>query len=425
MLPADPPDLPKTDPNPPPIELTPDNASAGQLAWLGFGLGLGFICFALPAWFLFWILSTLAGTLGIAELLEQTRGLAPTTYGGAIWLAIAFIALMVLIEFYAIFRPKDERPGCLVAIFTRPSLALFFLAIPTWLLVKVDLNGTDIPDVLTTFLLLCSLGYIFVILPIALLAVLSRVARKLWQIGKRSGFRSGVLGTIGIALASLLPLVCALEEDRNHSDNSADEVVATVTRGIEAAENKDFVDGSREALVAISAGIGEPRDKALFDDCVEALFINPPHSGLGILNETINNLARGVDYAVAEQIAQETVIEVCLGHSKRPFKDVTTRFRWLAKQRQKNSWRRTKLVRRCTIDIKQLYYDSPQESPDRQVEFLKLNRALCTLDPIDRKILEQWAIGNNSTEISAELNISAATIRQRKKRALAKLRTLL
>lgn len=425
---ANPYDLPKADPSSPPTEPNPSTASGGQLAWLGFGLGLGFICFALPAWFLVWLASTVFGTIGIADLLEQTRGLAPTTYGGAFWLATAFTSLMVLVELFAIFRPKEERPGCLVAILTRPSLALFFLAIPTWLLVKIDMGGTDVPDILTTFLLLVSLGYIFVILPIALLALCCRVARSLWRFGKGSGFRSGVFGTLGIALATLLPLVCATHDPTEADDDEGEEIAAQLEHGAAVIDREGLPDGSLILLKEITEAPGHslPRlkPKDLFDECIEDLFRDG--DGRSHLRKTISDLASGgTDLDLAEQIAQETAIEVCLGHSKSPFDNVESRFLWLARQRKKNHWRHTSVVQRCTIAVEQHFYDPLPSSPTDHVQQLQLNRALCSMEKLDREVLRDWAIGFNATEIAAKRGISASTVRQRKKRALAKLRRML
>ncbi|HGG57523.1 MAG TPA: hypothetical protein ENK31_06980, partial [Nannocystis exedens] len=278
MLGSDPHD-PKTNPSPTPTEAPPSTASGGQVAWLGFGLGLGFFCFALPACLLIWLVSTVLGTLGIAEFLEQTRGLAPTTYGGAFWLATAFTTVMVLVELFATFRPKEERRGYLVALLTRPSLALFFLAIPTWLLVKIDMGGTDVPDILTTFLLLVSLGYIFVILPIALFALCSRFTRSLWRISKGSGFRSGVFGTLGIALAALMPVFCATHDTTDADDNTGEEIAAQLEHGVAVLEREGLPDGSLLLLKEITEAPGHSlplrKPKDLFDECIEDLFRDP------------------------------------------------------------------------------------------------------------------------------------------------------
>jgi len=425
MLGPDPYDLPKADPSPTPTEPNPSTASGGQLAWLGFGLGLGFFCFVLPAWFLVWLASTVFGTFGIAEFLERTRGLAATTYGGAFWLATAFTALMVLVELIAIFRPKEERPGCLVAILTRPSLALFFLAIPTWLLVKIDLGGTDVPDILTTFLLLVSLGYIFAILPIALFALCSRVTRSLWRIGKASGFRAGVFGTLGLALAAVMPLVCATQDSTDADDDAAEEFAAQLEHGVTVLEREGLPDGSLLLLKEITEAPGHSlplrKPKDLFDECIEDLFRDPQ-----TMQKTINSLSRDkFGYELAEQIAQETAIEVCLGHSDRPLENVESRFVWLASQRRKNAWRHTNLVQRCRIAVEQHYYDPLPISPEDHAQLLQLNRALCSLEKLDREVLKGSAMGFNATEIAAKLGISASAVRQRKKRALAKLRRLL
>ena len=47
------------------------------------------------------------------------------------------------------------------------------------------------------------------------------------------------------------------------------------------------------------------------------------------------------------------------------------------------------------------------------------------MERLDREVLRGWALGYNAAEIGDKLNISAAAVRQRKKRALEKLRARL
>lgn len=72
----------------------------------------------LPLLFLLWAVGVVFGVVVIAEALERTRGLAPSTYGGAFWLAVAFVVVLVLVEVITWFAPRREGEragGCLGA----------------------------------------------------------------------------------------------------------------------------------------------------------------------------------------------------------------------------------------------------------------------------------------------------------------------
>ncbi|MBK8262605.1 MAG: hypothetical protein IPK80_14885 [Nannocystis sp.] len=53
---------------------------------------------------------------------------------------------MALLELRAIASAKKGAPGFLRSLLTRPSAGLFWLFVPTIVLVRVDLKGTDVPD---------------------------------------------------------------------------------------------------------------------------------------------------------------------------------------------------------------------------------------------------------------------------------------
>jgi len=432
---------PAASPEPPSAaDLAPTTAgaSAGQLVFLVLGILLFAALWALPVVLMLWLGSSALGGLGIAEALERTRGLAPGTFGGAFWLAGGFTALMAVLEARAILRGSKEL-GLLATLLTRPVTGLLVLFVPTLLLVRVDLRGTDVPDILTTTLLLCCLGYVCLILPLALLSTSWRLARWMWRVGRRSGFASGALGTLGLAFASCVPLLCATSDDRSPPDPDFQKLGAAIERGFERAEREDLVDGSLTVLRALAEVI--PNDpeppssppwlgegsKDLFDTCIDLLHRDP--DGTSARDETIRYfVARGTDRSLATQIVQETLLELCLGHAKHPYADLKQRFRWLSQNRRKNNWRRQNLRDSCSLAVQHTYYDVQPPSPEAQADFLALNRALCSLeDPRDQEILRLWAMDHEADEIGRRLDppMTAASVRQRKKRALDKLRARL
>jgi len=147
---------------------------------MGLGLALLTGLGTLPLLAILWVLGATLGVVITAEALERTRGLAPSTYGGAFWLACAFVVLLVVLELVTWFtpRPEGQRPrGCLAALLTRPLVAVLLLFLPCVLLVRCDLGGTDVPDIITATALLCVLGYCLFVLPIAFVALTIRLAR--------------------------------------------------------------------------------------------------------------------------------------------------------------------------------------------------------------------------------------------------------
>jgi DNA-directed RNA polymerase specialized sigma24 family protein len=422
---------PPTDPSPPTDPPSADRsvASGGQLAFLTFGLLLFVLLFALPMILLFWLVSAFIGSIGVAEALERTRGLAPTTYGGAFWLAVAFTGVMALLELRAIASAKKGAPGFLRSLLTRPSAGLFGLFVPTFFLVRADIKGTDVPDILTTTLLLCCLGYV----PLPLLAASWRLTRWMWKIGKNSGFASGALGTLGLAFATCVPLVCA-GSDESPNDEASTAAFAAFERGIKDAEGKGPVDGSLALLTALAEDTTQDPplqhapasgipwlgagSKDRFDECIHTL--HRDSDSKSARDQTIHYLvARGTERDLAEQIVQEALLEVCLGHAKGPYDDLKKRFRWLTHQRSKNEWRRRSFADSCMIAIQRDFEFGDDGALERHADALALNRALCELGDPDAAILRATADGYEAAEIGLSLNppLTAATVRKRRERA--------
>lgn len=435
---------PSTDPAPSTstaIAATDPSATTGQLAFLLLGMLLFVALCALPIAALLWFGGVFAGSFGVAELLERTRGLAPDTYKHAFRIALIFTGAMALTEIGRIFaRPPADR-GLLARLVTRPSIGLLLLFIPTIFLARIDMRGTDVPDLLTTSLLLCCLGYIYVILPLSLLTLAGGLTRGLWRRGRRSGFAAGALGTLGLAFASCVPVLCATGNG-DSDDPTVKKLESAWQRGLAEAGRRDFVPGSLAFLGALAEAIPNPPaiappsptpapppwvgdgDKDRFDECIESLSRN--RQGGIAREDTVNYFTlRGTERGLAEQIVQESLIELCLGHAKQPYDDLLKRFRWLTQKRRQNEWRRQNNWNQCELSVAQHYYADPAELPEDQVDFIAVNRALCSLeDPRDRVILELSVLDLDADEIGRNLDppLSGAAVRQRKKRALAAVR---
>lgn len=420
-------------------EAPPASASTKpQLLFLGLGLLSFALLWAAPVALCVWVLGWFFGSVGIAEALERTRGLAPTTYGGAFWLAVVVTVVMAVLEVRAMIRKQPERRSWLLRFITRPSTAYFALILPTVLLVRLDVRGTDVPDILTTTLLLCCLGYVWFILPLAMAAVSWRVTWWMWRKGSGSSFAAGVLGMLGISFASCTPLMCVVEDDEEPAP-SVERVGNAFDRGFDRAEGQDAIDGSRALMGALAEVIdneparssrsssdstevsSESTDKDLFGDCVTTL-VSGGSSSHKEIQISIFIRRHGFDRITAEQIVQDAVLDLCLRHAnpmKSPYANVAAVFNLRADSRRKNWLRNQSSRNRCVIRA-QGFYDVPQD--ELTLESAALDRALCDLDGRDRRILELSALGHDSSTIGQLVGLSKDAVRQRKAQAIKRVR---
>lgn len=414
----------------------PSTSTKPQLLFLGLGLLSFALLWAAPVALLVWVLGMFFGSIGIAEMLERTRGLAPTTYGGAFWLAVVVTVAVAALEVRAMIRGTESRSWAFRFI-TRPSTAYFALLMPTVLLVRLDTRGTDVPDILTTTLLLCCLGYVWFILPLGMAAVAWRLTWWMWQKGSGSSFAAGVLGMLGLSFATCTPLVCAVD-DEEEPWPPAERAGEAFGRGFERARGQDAVDGSHTLMVELAEVLDEQKsitpspspsetyqtDSARFDGCVEDLF----RGGTNSLREQKISSFTGqyfLDRSVAQDIVQDAILELCLRHARigsEPFDNLAAVFNKKADDRRRN-WHRGQGARnRCAVRLAGRYVD-PRDLP--AVESETFERAYCSLDEDERLILELSALDYEAGAIGEPLGLSAETVRQRKHRAIKKVRHLL
>lgn len=426
----------------------PAPASPGQKFWLGLGIALMTALGSLPVLFLLWAVGTLVGVVFVAEALERTRGLAPATYGGAFWLAVAFVGLLVLLEIATWFAPRKdgERPtGCMAALFTRPMVAVLVLLLPCVLLVRCDLGGTDVPDIMTTTALLCVLGYGLFALPIAFVALALRVARWLWRVGQRSSFRSGVVAGAGILAGAILPtcVVCAPVDPDEAADN--ERYSAALDRGLEALadqiDRKGLVEGSMAALtvaatvipgtsgpwtappVVVPPATPESPPEARLRSCV-ALFTGRPQRTATVEAATrwlMDN--RAADRDTANLVAYDTVLKVCSRHVGRPIADLVPYFWAAVKKNFCKNLGRNPLARCSTLDAIEATCElgGSYGSPGQIDAAIDLRARFCRLEDRDHDIVLRSLEGETSEEIAAALAMTAANVRQRNGRALKKM----
>lgn len=412
------------------------SASTGSLLWLLLGLALFLFCFALPVLAIVWAVIAYVGTFGIAEILEQTRGLEPATYRIAFWIVALFTGVMLALELRQTFRRRENGRGLLFGVLVRPSLLLPLLAIPTSMLVKLDMGGTDVPDLITTTLLLGALGYIYVILPLAALLFLFRVTRLCWWGGHGANLTARFVGTVGVILGSIVPVVCALEDDADSYTNSSSSGSQALDRALEELEDDDLVEGTHDALAELASSVPPGQfalpiasrpidgDYRRFDECIETLASSRP--GLDARREVIALLSRryALDPATAEDIAQQKALDVCLHHAQSARADLIPYFMQSAKNATKNEYRNHHNRQACLVSYGaqvDARVSNPW-SPSRVDDFLQFTSLMCQLDDTDRQLMQLVGEGHTAREIKQTLGLSSeAAVRQRKKRAMKRL----
>lgn len=407
--------------------------------------GLG----SIPVLLLLWGLGSILGVVYIAEALERTDGLVPTTFGGAFWLAVVFLGILVLLEIGTWF-PRGDAPqgrgGCLTALLTRPTFAAVLLVLPTVLLVRWDLRGTDVPDVVTTTALLCVLGYGLFVLPLAFVASAIRLARWLWRVGSGSSFRSGLVAGSATVLGALLPtcMVCAPPE---HPVRRAPEAaVAQIGGGSDAlgegVERKGYLEGTLAALTQAADVIPgtsgpwalppallpeAPRELSI-GECVGKLLNS--RTGRAEVEKAILRLQNrwGADYDTANAVAYATVVSVCRAHEKKPKDNLEYYYRESIDRNYCKSYQRNPLRQcdpmdrigaRCERGSLVASYGDPAELD----VVMDLRARLCRLrKDEDREIVRRTMEGETSKQIGTDLGLSEATVRKRLERAIDQMR---
>jgi DNA-directed RNA polymerase specialized sigma24 family protein len=437
--PASPP-APATVSAPTPIPDQP-GASPGQKIWMGLGLALLTGLGTLPLLLMVWVVGATLGVVVTAEALERTRGLAPSTFGGAFWLACAFIALLVVLELVTWFTPRPEGPrprGCLAALLTRPLVAVLLLFLPCVLLVRCDLGGTDVPDIITTTALLCVLGYGLFVLPIAFVSVALRLGRWLWRVGQRSSFRSGLVAGVGAVLGALLPtcLVCAppdLEED-----NPTARYVAAVQRSAEHISDEigrnGALDGSLAALTSAATQIPgttgpwkplplPPPLDARLRTCVAQF--TAANRRLATVEQAARWLVthRNADHDTANAVAYGTVFAVCRKHARAAVTGDLDQYFWRSvKNNYCKDLGRNALAQCSSFDTLDARCDGlPSVSGDQLDAAIDLRARLCRLDEENRAIVLRDFEGDTSEQIGAARGLTAATVRKRLERSYKKM----
>lgn len=414
--------------------------SSGQKVWMALGLVWMTTLGAIPLLLVLWVTGAFFGVIVIAEALERTRGLAPTTFGGAFWLSCALVVLLIVLE-VATWFPRDKartRGGLLVALMTRPMLAAILVLLPTVLLVRVDLEGTDVPDIVTTTALLFLLGYGLFVLPIAFVATSIRLARWLWRVGSGSSFRGGLVAGVAAVLGSLFPVCTLCSPPNPETDALEASFNAAIRDGANALGDsvgrKGVVEGVHGALgraaEVIPGSSGPwglppallPDVRGAIEACVTELATSS--RGRATVDKATDWLRRNksTDRDTANAVAYATIWTVCRVHARSPLGDLEGYYWKAVKQNFCKTYQRDPL-RECPVfDEAEHRCESDGFPFERRIDtVLDFRGRLCRLQSQDRDIILRTLTGETSAEIARKVGMTDANVRQRLRRALQRI----
>jgi hypothetical protein len=295
---------------------------------------------------------------------------------------------------------------------------VLLLFLPCVLLVRCDLGGTDVPDIITTTALLCVLGYGLFVLPIAFVALALRLARWLWRVGQRSSFRSGLVAGVGAVLGALLPtcMVCSPPDPEADDPNERFGAAVRARRRHlgDEIDRKGSMEGSLSALADAATVIPgttgpwkprppEPPLDSRLRSCVAQF--TAPTAALATVEQAARWLisTRRADHDTANAVAYGTVFAVCRKHAREPVTGDLDQYFWRSvKNNYCKDLGRNALAQCSAFDTLDARCDGlPSVSGDQLDAAIDLRARLCRLDERDRAIVLRDFEGDTSEQIAA------------------------
>lgn len=393
-------------------------ASLGERAALGVALWAASIGVGVPAIAFLWIAAVSLTTSVTAEALDHTGGLEETTFGGGYWLSMG---LNVTILLWSVVRRLRKRPA--------PWKPLAFLAVAylvlIWTAVFPDLaNAVDVPDVLTTFALLGADALASYVFPVLLLILLVRGMGHLWGIGQRSSLAAQQIGIattcLGLGCMTLAVGLAAVDLEPKSLDVAVEEF--TDSLDVEGVKGElQVYDALSLALGSeLSGDQGTAASQSAFGDCAETLADLQVDRRPVLEQATSTLIRRGLSKADAEDVAMDTLIDVCLEHAKRGGLDNPVLYYWAALRNHAYDFHR----KRGKVEP---WGDEVMEDPEvvaaaarmeHEGELATLLAALARLSAADQRVLTlRYVDGLSHAEIAQRLDRREAAVRQQVKRA--------
>lgn len=402
------------------------NMQGVVVAALAVMVGLGVVAAAL----MLWAGLVIGMAAGVAELLEQTNGLAEATYDTAF--VLAAVGTVVLGGGWLHIR-FGKRPTRARQWQIEVGAAAAMLAV-TGTLAAVDLRTVDVPDLLTAALLQMSLGAGSLLLAVWVF----RGALHMWKVISESDALAGAFGVV-------LPLMVLVRFGGcEHPDE--DETLAVLEGSIESvadvADERGLLEASRSSATEVSGEIdtslstrGESSKPKQWSDardfsggvraaeCMEKLIAD----GSPSFSEEAVIKYRGRLGEDARDLVHDTIIEVCEEQVAKPDANVGHHFKRRIRDRvsnaRRNRWVRAEALR--NMDVCPTMLGRSAGSPD-PLDHYDLRKSLCALEQEDRRVIVLSAKGYSAAQIGLKSHgVKSAAVRQRRSRALTKLKALM
>ncbi|WP_428264308.1 RNA polymerase sigma factor [Haliangium sp.] len=366
-----------------------------------------------------WLVATVLAAGVTAEALEHSGGLEPTTFGGGYWLAMGIDGLFVVWAILRRFRRHDSPWAPLAWLAVGYIVLLWFAVVPD---LATDL---DVPDVLTTVVLLGLQALVSYLFPLLLFVLLARATGAAWRSGRvssvaaqRVGVLAGCIGLVGLTLAGGLVFI-----------DLAPKSLGTALQEFADSIDVEGAEGERRVYEALSLGLesgtaartsSSPKADGVFTGCADTL-ARSDGDARSVIQQAVRRLIRkGLDKSDAEDLVMETLLKVCTKHAEERRQELVPYF-WAALRNATSSYRVRVYQRREWWD-EQVLPDEQTLLPDARLAFEQdrtaLYAAMAQLTPTEQYVLSLYADGLRHADIAARLGKSEAAVRQQVKRAL-------
>lgn len=405
---------------------------------LSLGIFLFFVALPLGGTLLFtWTLLLLGAS---AHQLDSVGALEPAAFSAAVYLSATLLAATTLIwARHALVgnarAPREALPAPTTsanAAWTtrRPWLISGAVcALVDLVLIPIDrAHVIDIPDGLAGAGILSAavLGELAMVL--ALFLVLRTLLRGVWRLTRRSPFAAGAVTVAGLS-ASLASFLFASALGAIATAIAAvtplPEPVRCAAPALTCA-NEFFVSASHPRPAGSIPALPPPETQDTFSACVEELRRDDLARGNAYSDALILARQRVRDFAEAEDVVQDTLLEVCQRAER--LVDVRAYF---IRSVSNNAGKVTRRSRRfCTIEpevpdweIDQCVARSVEQQSVSAEMQAAAHDALCSLDRKDRDLIQLRVWKNRShREIADRFGWTEATARQSYHRAVEALR---
>lgn len=384
----------------------------------------------------------LLGMIGIAELLEHTGGLVESTYAVGAWAGALVLLVVVGLVLRSSTSPGDplQRPR-------RRTRAAWLLVAGALSLAAVDRMGLDLPDALTTALLLGASGVFSFACAWAFVRATWRVTASIWRFGLSSAYRAGLVTATAtlfllfaspptwVLLASGAAQSYRMLFDRESRDNrasgptvligAATPVEVTLEFWWKLAEYEDADDEAAntseedvpsEPSRPITTAGSQAADP--FARCIQELrFEGQPTE----YQRAVRRLVAAGFVISADDIASDKLVDVCAQHARTDIEQLGPYYNASIGNRITDLRRRQvreQLRPTCDFD---LIGQTP--SYDGGVHLSEIQAVLCQLGGEEQDVIRLAVEGFTHAEVGRMLGISETAARQRLRRAREALRT--